>query len=66
MNERDGVILRDVEVVDKTDLRVICRVGDRTIKIPPLRILEGTTIRSPGDRGVLILPRDVAEELGLI
>jgi len=33
--------------------------------IPPLRMLPGTTVRHPGDRGVLVLPTEVAQQLRL-
>jgi hypothetical protein len=40
------------------------RVGTRTVGVPPRRMLAGTTIARSGDRGRLILPREVA--LGLV
>ena len=40
-------------------------IGQDVVNVPPLRVLEGTTIRSVGDVGVLVLPFDVVESLGL-
>ena len=62
----DPVVFRDVEVIRRTDLILMCRLGDRTVPVPPLRILEGTTVRTEGDRGTLVLPRDLAVDLGLL
>ncbi len=50
---RDGVILS-------------CRVGRKVVWIPPRRMLPGTTIARKGDRGWLVLPREMALNLDLI
>lgn len=42
-----------------------CRVGSKIVLVPPLRLLPGTQIRYTGDRGRLVLPHDVAVDLGL-
>jgi hypothetical protein len=56
----------DVEVVRHAALILMCRVGDKVVAVPPLRMLPGTTISRTGDHGRLILPREVALNLGLI
>jgi hypothetical protein len=53
-----------VEVLRDTRVIVMCRVGTRIVGVPPRRMLEGTTIARRGDRGRLILPREVALNLG--
>ena len=53
-----------VEVI-RSGLVLLCRVGARVVSVPPLRVLEGTTVSQPGDRGRLVLPPDVATDLGL-
>jgi hypothetical protein len=60
------VEFEDVEVIDDLGLLLRCRVNGRTLGIPPLRLLPGTQVHRTGDRGKLVLPRDVAEDLGLI
>ena len=55
-----------VEVVRGTDLILMCRVGTRVVGVPRRRMLAGTTIAREGDRGRLILPYEVALNLGLI
>jgi hypothetical protein len=61
-----GVAFHDVEVVRDTGLGLMCRVGGRAVYVPPLRVLPGSTVRRMGDRGTLVLPLDVAEDLGLV
>jgi len=56
----------DVEIVRATAIILMCRVGMRIVAVPPRRTLPGTTVRRMGDRGRLILPREVALNLGLI
>jgi hypothetical protein len=60
------IAFEDVEAIAGTDLVLRCRVGDKVVSVPPLRILQGSTIHRPGDRGILVLPYDVAQDLGLI
>jgi hypothetical protein len=60
------VELSDVEVLNPSGLVLRCRVGHRIFGIPPLQMLPGTEIQRSGDRGRLVLPLNVAEELGLV
>jgi hypothetical protein len=55
----------NVEVVRETTVILMCRIGTRTVAVPALRMLPGTTVARLGDRGRLILPREVALNLGL-
>jgi len=41
-------------------------VGEKIVAVPPLRMLPGTTISQTGDHGRLVLPRELALNLGLI
>ena len=66
MDDADRVEFDNVEVLEHGDLALRCLVGGRIVTVPPLRILAGTTVSYPGDRGRLVLPRDVAHELGLV
>jgi hypothetical protein len=56
----------DAEALDTTGIVLRCRVAGKTVNVPPLRILPGSDVRHPGDRGHLVLPLDLAEELGLV
>jgi len=56
----------DVEVIRDTSLILMCRVGMKLIAVPPLRMLPGTTIARTGDRGRLVLSRELALNLGLV
>jgi hypothetical protein len=60
------VLFTNVLVVMDTGLALKCRVGNSMVNVPPLRLLPGTTIRQPGDRGTLVLPLDIAKDLGLV
>jgi hypothetical protein len=44
----------------------MCRVGTKMIGVPERSMLPGTTISGTGDRGRLVLSRDVALNLGLV
>jgi len=55
----------DVDVLDGGGLVLRCRIGDKIVWVPPLRLLPGTTIRRAGDHGMMVLERALAIELGL-
>ena len=63
---KDAVEFKDVEVVATTYFTLRCLVGGRFVGVPFPKMLPGTDIARRGDRGRLILPRDVAEWLGLV
>ncbi len=56
----------DVEVVRRADLVVMCRVGTRVVAVPTRCMLLGTSISGTADRGRLVLPREVALNIGLV
>jgi hypothetical protein len=56
----------DVEVLTANNLVLICRIGNRTVAVPARRILPGTDVARAGDRGRLIIGRELALNLGLI
>ena len=66
MTEGAPVTFNDVEVLGKSNLVLRCRIRDRIVGIPPLRLLPGSQIVAVGDRGRVVLPEDVATRLGLI
>jgi hypothetical protein len=59
------VELLDVLVLDAGGLGMRCQVGEKVVFVPPLRCLPLTEIKRTGDRGRLVLPHDLALELGL-
>jgi len=61
----DRVTFDDVEVVSDGVI-LSCRVGKRVVWIPPRRMLPGTTIARRGDRGRLVVSRELALTIGLI
>ena len=61
----DRVEFADVEVIGYRGLLLKCRVGKRSVRVPLLRMLPGTTVALVGDRGRLVLSRAVALDLGL-
>jgi len=56
----------DVEVVRYTSAILMCRVGERVVGVPPRWMRPGTTIARMGDRGRLVLSREMALNLGLL
>jgi len=64
-DETQQMKFADVLVIVDTGLVLKCRVGEAVVSVPPLRMLPGTTVRREGDCGTLILPTDVAQDLGL-
>jgi hypothetical protein len=59
------VEVRDVEVVATTYFTLRCIIGGRFVGVPSLKTLPGTDVARRGDRGRIVLPRDLAERLGL-
>ena len=64
INGAEQVEVRDVEVVAATYFTLRCIIGGRFVGVPSLKTL-GTDVARRGDRGRVVLPRDVAERLGL-
>ena len=65
MDGTERMTFPDVEVLDSSGLVLQCRLAGRIVGVPPLRLLPGTTIARAGDRGTLVLEREMARELGL-
>lgn len=64
--DADEVTLDGVEVVKANDMRVVYRVDGREVSVPPLHIRPGSTATRTGQRGTLVLPRWVAQQLALL
>ena len=63
---QDRVSFTDVELVDGGGYTIQCRINGTLVTLPALFMLPGTTVWSRGDRGTLVMPRQVAAELGLV
>jgi len=58
------VVFDDVEVVRDTSIMMTCRVAGKVVGVLSQWMLPGTTIARTADRGRLVLPREVALNLG--
>jgi hypothetical protein len=61
----DRVEFSDVEVCGTNDHVTMFQVLGQIVTVPWRQILPGTTIAAQGDRGRLVLPRQLALTLGL-
>jgi len=61
----DLAVIDDVEVVGETDITLICRIRGRRVMVARLQIDRRSTVRQVGDRGTLIVPRWLANDLGV-
>ncbi len=62
----DGVArFRDVEVIEDAGNALLCTVSGKRVWVPVLEIRYGTEVGKLGDRGNLVIPRRVAERIGL-
>lgn len=59
------ITYEDVEVIDADGVGLTCRIGKDRVFIGKYVPLDGTTIRTAGDRGRLRLPRWFVEQEGL-
>jgi hypothetical protein len=65
MDDADPIAFADVEVLADNQLVVLCLVNGRIVTIPLGRMLPGTTVRRYGERGTLVLTRQLATMLRL-
>jgi hypothetical protein len=55
-----------VEVVRESDLALCCRITGRDYWITPDRLIEGSSVAHFGDRGIIIVARQFAEDQGML
>ncbi len=60
------VELKDVTVVAESELGLCCRIMGRDHWITAHNLLNGSSITHFGDRGILIVARQFAEDGGLL
>ena len=60
------VELQNVKVVAESVLGLCCRITGRDHWIAPHRLLTGSTVARFGDRGIIIVARQFAEERALL
>jgi hypothetical protein len=62
----DFVTLQDVQVLQATELAMLCRIGARDVWIPTRHIgTADRVVRTRGDRGLLVIPTWLVHDLGL-
>jgi len=61
-----SVVFENVEVVRHADGMLMLRVGEKAVSVPVRSVLPGTTVTRQGDRGRLVLAREVAQNVGLV
>jgi len=66
MTGTNHVEVHDVEVIVGNPLVLLCRVDGKVVSVPTARVLPGSEVSRRGDRGMLILAREVARQFGLI
>ena len=59
------VKLSDVKVLRESDVALLCDIEGHERWIPRDKLCEGSTIRSVGDVGTIVVPRPFAVEWGL-
>ena len=60
------VELRNVKVVAESVLGLCCRIAGRDHWIAPHRLLAGSTVAHFGDRGLIVVAREFADETALV
>jgi hypothetical protein len=60
------VQFRGVEIVRESELALCCHIGGRDYWLGHDRLLEGSSVAHFGDRGIIVLARQFAEERGLL
>ncbi len=65
MPSSERVSYPDAEVLTATNTALVVRVKGRRVTVPRGDIEQGTTIKQDGDRGTLVIPRWLADTLGL-
>lgn len=55
-----------VTMIGELSSAIVCDVEGRRTLIPRALVLPGSELRKPGDQGRLVVPREVAFDLGLV
>src|SRR5439155_25354757 len=65
---REFVAFEDVEVVKRSDRALLCRVERKEVWVPQshIALTDDAPIRRAGDCGLLVIPRRLAVDLGLV
>jgi len=64
--QEETVEIRGVTLLRKTPFVLLCQIGNREHWIAPSRLMPGSTLRHPGDVGLIVVARDFAVERGLL
>jgi hypothetical protein len=65
MPSSESVSYPDAEVLTATNTALVVRVQGRRVTVPRGDLEPGTTLKQDGDRGTLVIPRWLADTLGL-
>jgi hypothetical protein len=65
MPSSESVTYPDAEVLTATNTAFVVQVNGRRVTVPRGDLEPGTTIQRDGDRGTLVIPRWLADTLGL-
>ena len=60
------VEIRGVKIVAQSQLGLCCRITGRDHWFAPECLLEGSSVAHFGDRGIIIIARQFAEDRGLL
>jgi hypothetical protein len=66
MGGGETIHFQGVTVVAESELALCCQIIGRDYWIAPSRVLAGSSVAHFGDRGVLVLARDIATEHGMV
>ena len=66
MGFSDAVEFSDVEVLEDAGLTLMCLVNGKRVRVPVLQALPGSEMRWSRKRGKLVIPTQLAVELGLV
>jgi hypothetical protein len=62
----DTVSIPGVTAIADSGFVLICNVNGKVIGVPPSRLARESQVRKEGDCGTLVIPRQMADDLGLL
>ena len=65
METTTSKVVEAVTLIGETPNALICDIEGRRTLVPRAAVLAGSELRKPGDCGRLVVPRELAFDLGL-